>query len=186
MTGKRYEWRGESLTINQIGLRLGVNHNTIKTRLQRGIPLDKLANRGRSYKLYEYQGRQYTLRNLAAHTGVRYSLLAHRLSSGMSVQEAVDKPYHSQCAGRSDFDNIPYSLDGRIQKIVEENPDGLDNQQIGLILGISRERVRQILESALAKLRANRSMQIASVKAEPVTYLYEARRFTRACPNGGE
>lgn len=46
-----------------------------------------------------------------------------------------------------------YEDDLAAQLFVWEHPDGADNQEIANLFGITRERVRQILDTALAKLR---------------------------------
>jgi hypothetical protein len=43
-------------------------------------------------------------------------------------------------------------------KIVRENPDGMTLEQIGEILGITRERVRQIEAAAINKLRTKEGL----------------------------
>lgn len=41
-------------------------------------------------------------------------------------------------------------------KIVQENPDGMTLEEVGDVLGVTRERVRQIQEIAIDKLRRGR------------------------------
>lgn len=57
-----------------------------------------------------------------------------------------------------------YADDPRAQYVVAAHPDGLTLDEIGELLGLTRERVRQIEEQALASLR--RRLELAGVTAE--------------------
>ena len=46
----------------------------------------------------------------------------------------------------------PWEDDLVCQKLVRDNPDGMTLEQVGQVLGLTRERVRQIEEQALRKL----------------------------------
>lgn len=63
-------------------------------------------------------------------------------AAGRTIRESSISPHTS------------YDDDPACQAIVEANPDGIDNADIAEHMGISRERVRQLVERALASLRA--------------------------------
>lgn len=48
---------------------------------------------------------------------------------------------------------LPFELDVAAQRFVEDHPNGATLEEIGAALGLTRERVRQIEEIALAKIR---------------------------------
>ena len=50
-------------------------------------------------------------------------------------------------------DVTPYEEDEECQRIVRDNPDGATLEIIGATMGVCRERIRQIEEEALEKLR---------------------------------
>lgn len=49
--------------------------------------------------------------------------------------------------------DLEWKDDKQAQKVVDENPDGMTLEQVGNVLGVTRERVRQIEVIALRKLR---------------------------------
>ena len=66
-----------------------------------------------------------------------------------------------------------YADDARCQYVVAAHPDGINNEQIGELLGISRERVRQIVDSALDSLR--RRCAVAGITEDDVRELFARR-----------
>lgn len=62
--------------------------------------------------------------------------------------------------------DMPWHLDAQSQEFVETHLSGATLEEIGEELGLTRERVRQLEESALRKLLAR--MPIAGVTAERV------------------
>lgn len=60
-------------------------------------------------------------------------------------------------------------------KIVRENPDGMTLEEIGEILGVTRERIRQIELIALDKLRRGReagACEVVEMKGRLTTYAF--------------
>lgn len=66
-----------------------------------------------------------------------------------------------------------YADDARAQYVVACHPDGINNEQIGELLGISRERVRQIVDSALDSLR--RRCAVAGITEDDVREMLARR-----------
>jgi len=56
--------------------------------------------------------------------------------------------------GRPVIECVPFDEDPIAVELVARNPDGLTLEQIGEYLGLTRERVRQVQEMALAKVEA--------------------------------
>lgn len=74
--------------------------------------------------------------------------------SGGDAERCIDCMALAQLRQGSDIDpHTRYEDDLRCQAVVSAHPDGINNDQIGQLLGISRERVRQILDGAIARLR---------------------------------
>lgn len=48
---------------------------------------------------------------------------------------------------------VPYELDEAVKRFVAEHPGGATLDEVGVAFGVSRERIRQIENAALAKLR---------------------------------
>ena len=69
--------------------------------------------------------------------------------------------------GRALIDmRTPYADDDRCWYVVEAHPDGLTLDEIGQLMGVTREWVRQIEERALAHLRAR--CELAGITGDDV------------------
>lgn len=55
---------------------------------------------------------------------------------------------------------LPWALHREAHEVVAAHPDGMTLEEIGDILGLTRERVRQIEASALRKLRKGRKIPV--------------------------
>lgn len=56
----------------------------------------------------------------------------------------------------------PYADDVLCQLLVSAHPDGMSHEAIGLVIGLSKERVRQIETEALATLRPSMHREVAA------------------------
>ncbi len=54
---------------------------------------------------------------------------------------------------RSRWDTIPWERDAQARLLVAAYPDGLSMESVALVMGLSRERVRQIEAAAITKAR---------------------------------
>lgn len=82
--------------------------------------------------------------------------IASLVALGMSEAEAMAQPLtRGRPPAIGAIDQVtPYERDLRCRAIVREHPDGLSREAVGVLLGISDERVRQIEESALRAVEA--------------------------------
>lgn len=110
-----------------------------------------------------FNGETLTLREWAERTGIRAALLRKRIvTDRWDVERALTAPrrnYPMSCKRIRDAVvdlDTPYEQDPIAQAIVRRWPDGLPLEAVGALVGWSRERVRQIEESALRKLREAR------------------------------
>jgi hypothetical protein len=67
-------------------------------------------------------------------------------------RQRLGLPLHSR--GRPPVECVPFAEDPIAMELVARNPDGLTLDQVGTYLGLTRERVRQVQEIALAKIEA--------------------------------
>lgn len=64
-------------------------------------------------------------------------------------------------SGTVRIDNTtPYEDDLDCQALVAANPDGMTLEQVGEVLGLTRERVRQIEHAAIAKIKRTRRREL--------------------------
>lgn len=69
--------------------------------------------------------------------------------------------------------DLPYERDLEAQRLVREYPDGIDNVRLGECFGVSRERIRQVLEKALGRLRTR--AEAAGITAEDLAAVLAQR-----------
>ncbi len=67
----------------------------------------------------------------------------------------------------------PYEGDARCQYVVQCHPDGLTLEEIGDLLGLTRERIRQIEHRALLNFR--RRALLAGIREEDVLEMLEGK-----------
>ncbi len=106
-----------------------------------------------------YEGDTKPVRDWAKQLGVRPQVIWARLRKGRSPEEALSSPRRRYPArivrGRDaliDLDR-PFESDPLAQLVVRAYPDGLTLEAVGALVGWSREKVRQVEEAALRKLR---------------------------------
>jgi hypothetical protein len=83
---------GNVLNSKQASEHLNMNQNTLYTRLFRGKDIEHPVVPHRAFRMYK--GEMKTLDELSAISGIDKKLIKSRISNGMTVEEAVDKPYH--------------------------------------------------------------------------------------------
>ncbi len=141
-------------------------------------------------------GVSLTISEWSKRTGITRSLLRKRKRKGWSDQETVTTPDHTRHAGLRIPIGHPQSVswtrdtwenDDHAWYVVMHQPDGLTLEQIGAVMGLGFERVRQIEQEALDKLRQLAEIRqemldrgvIVAESDEPVT-LEDLLRFQKA------
>lgn len=127
-------------------------------RMQRDVPRLKCAAHAR---LIEAWGKRRTVLEWSVLSGQCDSGLRQRLKRGWPAEVAISLPP----ATRIDMDAEPggpmswtwdvlsWREDPWAQAFVRAHPEGGSLEEVGMALGVTRERVRQLEESALMKLR---------------------------------
>lgn len=115
-------------------------------------------------------GEALTVSEWSKRSGLSRSLIRARKRNGWTDEEAVTVPDNTRHAGLRLPAGHPESVswtrdawedDDHAWYVVAHHPEGLTLEQIGAVMGLSDERVRQIVEEALEKLR-----QLAEIRAE--------------------
>lgn len=90
------EFNGKRQTITEWGLELGIDPNTLGTRLSKGWDIERTlttpAKKCIKKKRYYYQGNWMTIPELSAKTGIKYNTLKQRIKRGWSIENAVKPP----------------------------------------------------------------------------------------------
>lgn len=99
-----------------------------------------------------------------ADTPLQARVLAASRASGLARATIYSRMHRWRCtpeeAGAAGWlphagrEATPLPDDDRVERAIAEHPDGMELSQIAEVLGIGRERVRQLVESALTKARA--------------------------------
>lgn len=120
-----------------------------------------------------------------------------RVHSGWSEQRALDTPIgakpgpvvgyrHAKAKARESVAGVhidattPFADDAEAQRLVAEHPDGMTLEQVGDVLGVTRERIRQIEAAALKSLRLR--CALAGIEPEDVAQMLAGKR--ESAPRG--
>ena len=98
-------------------------------------------------------GEEHTVSEWSQITGIKAASINARLAEGVDPEDAVSRDHVTQARelwpGAND---LPWEADGVAQGLLEQyGPFTLE--EVGVFLGVSRERIRQIEEIALRKLK---------------------------------
>lgn len=111
-------------------------------------------------------GERLTISQWSRRTGLTKSLIRARKRKGWTDREAVTTPDCVRHANLRIPDGHPGSVswnrdaweeDHHAWYVVACHPDGLTLEEVGAVMGLSDERVRQIQDDAIAKLQALRA-----------------------------
>jgi len=142
---------------------LGIPKSTLAFRIRRGVRGERLLARGKIGRnvAITSHGKTQNMSAWARELGISLSVFSRRVSA-MGADAAISSGGRSLFPGdlaRSkdlswwpELDH-PWEDDPRAKYVVAHHPDGITLDEIGLLLGVTRERVRQIVESALRKLK---------------------------------
>lgn len=92
---KNYTYKGETLTLKEWAVRLGMDYKVLRNRLDHKWPVERAfetkgrVRMGPEPKKYPYQGRTQTLDDWAKELGIKPITLRKRISSGWTIEEAL-------------------------------------------------------------------------------------------------
>ena len=92
---KAYTYKGETLTLKEWAVRLGIEYKVLRSRLDSKWPVEKAfettgqTRMGPEPRKYSYQGRSQTLDDWAKELGIKPITLRKRISSGWTIEEAL-------------------------------------------------------------------------------------------------
>lgn len=185
MKRARIKYKGELLTYAEIAQRTGHTAELIKSRHNHGRPLDAPRNEfvgvslGRTPKLYEFEGAMRTYSEIARMTHLPIGTVKSRIYYGRPLGESAKGlprfGSYDPVAGlqaRSVDGRVRYDDDIYTQRLIRER-GALSLEQVGHLLGVTRQRVQQIERIAFRKLLAN------GVSREQLERLRDQRDFLR-------
>lgn len=148
MRKKYYTVNGITGTITELSNYYGVNHNTVRTRLRKGLTLDKALSDSPlgspSYpEEFVVKGVKGSLKNLSNHFGINYSTLMRRVSKGMSLEEALTKKPRSGVYPRTRKRGKVYtveSISGTIEELSKHYGVNYGTVRTRLFNGMSLEK----------------------------------------------
>lgn len=108
----------------------------------------------RGVRVITSDGKTKHLREWAEEYGVDYAVVLSRWHKGERNFAKLIAPRHIPNRNPEEImdPEIPWEQDSFARWVVEKNPDGLSLEYVGLLLGVTRERVRQIELSACRKI----------------------------------
>jgi hypothetical protein len=150
---------GETLTVNEWANRLGIESSALHQRLYRMAPERALSMKpGIGPHLVTYNGVTRPVSDWARYLGIGRTTMWKRLHR-FPLDVAMTMPRRSSSKpvvehegslvdGRRRFADDQHAVSAVLCK-----PDGMEHHEIGDLVGVGRERIRQIEEAALRKLR---------------------------------
>jgi Fe2+ transport system protein FeoA len=134
---------------------------------------------------FELNGKRLTLREWALEPeclakGLTYGVLRNRRCAGWPMPELLTlqrgahyKAVHGRAYGVSISHALAYEDDVEAQRFVDEHPNGATLDEVGVALGLSRERVRQIEADAVANLV--RRLRLVGITRDELLELFASR-----------
>lgn len=102
-----------------------------------------------------YRDKLRNISEIARLSGRPYGVVRHRILNGIDIDNPVDhrRNPNGKKYREPDFDIDAKHADECVDAAVRAHPDGLTLEEVALLLGKSRERIRQIERDAIRKLR---------------------------------
>jgi hypothetical protein len=107
-------------------------------------------------------GKTQTRGEWAREYGIHRNTLDTRLDRGLPLEQAVSIPAHCKLAnleadaghpGATSWYKPRYEDDDHCWYVVANHPEGLTLEQVGQLMGVTRERIRQIEAKIIRKVR---------------------------------
>lgn len=85
-------WNGETKTVSEWARTLGISHQTLRSRIDRGFPMARVMRPQTTKTAISFRGNLYTLAELSRATGINHVTLRDRLALGWDVERVVTQP----------------------------------------------------------------------------------------------
>lgn len=89
---RHYDFDGGKYTVAQIAQMTGVDKELMRSRIQRGVPIEETLEPKVEAETLTFRGETKTIREFAEEYGMSYRRLKKRLEKGWSVEKALTEP----------------------------------------------------------------------------------------------
>jgi hypothetical protein len=172
-------YQGRAVTYRQASKLSGVPLTTIMGRHYAGQSEEEIYRRdpparaAPNRRYIEIDGQRLTIEEIAAIAGISVWTVHARLQANKTGQDLIAPPQRCQAGSAVDSwvrtIDLPWEADLFAQHTVRDHPEGMTLAEVAALMNVSKERVRQIEEQALSKLRqipgAKRLLQEALLRA---------------------